>query len=57
MISLIKAGAFDELNARAAADLGTPARYVTMIQYLSIASEPKSKLNLQNVNGLIERGL
>lgn len=57
MISLIKAGAFDELNARAAAELGTPARYFTMIQYLSIASEPKTKLNLQNVNGLIERGL
>ena len=57
MISLIKAGAFDELNARAAAELGIPARIFTMIQYLMVACEPKTKLNLQNVNGLIERNL
>lgn len=57
MISLIKAGAFDTLNEAAAAELKCEPRYFTMIQYLLIASEPKSKLNLQNVNGLIERNL
>ena len=57
MISLIKAGAFDTLNQASADDLGIPARILSMILYLSIACEPKSKLNLQNVNGLIERNL
>ena len=57
MISLIKAGAFDSINSTAAAELKIHPRILTMIQYLIIASEPKTKLNLQNVNGLIERGL
>ena len=57
MISLIKAGAFDTLNQTAAASLNYDPRYFTMVQYLIIASEPKTKLNLQNVNGLIERSL
>lgn len=57
MISLIKSGAFDSLNRAAAADLGLEPRILTMIQYLMVVSEPKTKLNLQNVNGLIERGL
>jgi DNA polymerase-3 subunit alpha len=57
MISLIKAGAFDTLAKVAAAELNIEPRVLVMIQYLMVASEPKSKLNLQNVNGLIEKGL
>ena len=57
MISLIKSGAFDTLAKATAAELNIEPRILIMIQYLSIASEPKQKLNLQNVNGLIERGL
>ena len=57
MISLIKSGAFDTLAKAAAAELNIEPRLLVMIQYLMIASEPKTKLNLQNVNGLIERGL
>ena len=57
MISLIKSGAFDTLADAAAAELKIEPRILAMIQYLMVASEPKQKLNLQNVNGLIERGL
>ena len=57
MISLIKSGAFDALAGAAAAELNIEPRILVMIQYLMVASEPKQKLNLQNVNGLIERGL
>lgn len=47
MISLIKAGAFDEFNNRI--DI--------MKQYLMQQSEPKSKLTMQNLAGLMEKGL
>ena len=57
MISLIKAGAFDNLEIDAARKLGIEPRMLIMTYYISIASEPKKKLNLQNVNGLIQKGI
>lgn len=57
MISLIKAGAFDKLESEWGAELGVHPRFVVMTYYLSKACEPKSKLTLQNFNGLIQRGL
>ena len=57
MISLIKSGAFDKLELDWARELNTQPRFVAMAYYLSLACEPKSKLNLQNFNTLIQRGL
>ena len=57
MISLIKAGAFDKLEADWGKELNVHPRFVVMTYYLSKACEPKSKLTLQNFNGLIQRGL
>ena len=57
MISLIKAGAFDNLEKEWAKELNIEPRILIMTYYLSIVSEPKSKLTLQNFNGLIEKGL
>ena len=57
MISLIKGGAFDVLEAQTAKELGlTPRKYI-MGLYLMKTSEPKKKLNLQNFNGLMQRGM
>lgn len=49
VISLIKSGAFDELE--------NEDRIEIMKEYISIISEPKSKLNLQNFKGLIDRDM
>lgn len=57
MISLIKAGAFDSLEKEWAAELGVEPRHLIMTYYIYKASEPKSKLNLQNMSGLISKGL
>ena len=57
MISLIKAGAFDNLEKEWAKELNIEPRILIMTYYLSIVSEPKNKLTLQNFNGLIEKGL
>ena len=57
MINLIKAGAFDNLESTWANELNINPRILCMVYYLSVASEPKSKLTLQNFNGLIEKGL
>lgn len=57
MISLIKGGAFDELERERASKIGLEPRIAAMIYYISKICEPKKKLNLQNFNGLIERGL
>ena len=57
MINLIKGGAFDELMRPWAKQVNQSPRILAMIYYLSIVSEPKKKLTLQNFNGLIERGL
>jgi DNA polymerase-3 subunit alpha len=51
MISLIKAGAFDEVEKV------LPDRRTIMAYYLMIVSEPKKRLTLQNFNGLINAGL
>ena len=57
MVSLIKGGAFDNLEKEWAKELGVHPRYLIMTYYLSKTSEPKSKLTLQNFNGLLEKGL
>ena len=57
MISLIKAGAFDELSKEDAESLNIDPRIWTMVYYLSITSNPKSRLNLQNMLTLINYNL
>lgn len=57
MISLIKAGAFDKLEAEWAATIGVEPRWVAMVYYLNENCDAKSKLTLQNFNGLIQKGL
>ena len=57
MMSLIKAGAFDNLEADWGRELNMHPRFIAMTYYLLKASEPKTKLNLQNFNTLIQRGL
>ena len=57
MINLIKGGAFDELERPWAKQLNVSPRILAMVYYLSVVSEPKKKLTLQNFNGLIEKGL
>lgn len=51
MINLIKAGAFDEVETSLA------DRRQIMAYYLSLVSEPKKRLTLQNFNGLIQHDL
>ena len=57
MLSLIKGGAFDRLEEEWGKELGVHPRLAVMIYYLSIVSEPKSRLTLQNFNGLMQRDL
>lgn len=57
MISLIKSGAFDELEEEWANELKIAPRILVMIYYILKISEPKSKLNLQNFNGLMKKNL
>lgn len=58
MLSLIKSGAFDKLEEEWAKQFdNVHPRILSMIYYLSIISEPKKRLTLQNVNGLIEKGV
>ena len=57
MINLIKGGAFDNLELDWANEVHTDPRILIMIYYLSITSEPKKKLTLQNLNGLIQNDL
>ena len=52
IISLIKAGAFDELEKN-----GFGSRVNIMAYYISLISEPKTRLTLQNFNRLIQRNL
>ena len=54
MISLIKAGAFDKLELDTN---GIEPRLFIMAYYLSLTSEPKKKLNLQNFSSLINLDL
>lgn len=57
MISLIKAGAFDKVDKEWAREFGVAPRIASMAYYISVACEPKTKLTLQNFNGLIQKGL
>ena len=58
MISLIKAGAFDDLWSQEYLNsINLNARQLSMIYYLRKACEPKAKLTLSNLNGLIQAGL
>ena len=57
MISLIKGGAFDNLETDWAAAANVNPRILVMAYYISKISEPKSRLTLQNFNGLMERQL
>ena len=57
MISLIKAGAFDELAKEEAEKNNIDPRIWNMVYYLSITSNPKTKLNLQNMSTLINYNL
>ena len=57
MISLIKAGAFDNLETEWAKQLNVEPRWLIMVYYLSKNCDAKTKLNLQNFNGLLTRGL
>ena len=57
MINLIKGGAFDNLELDWANEVHTDPRILIMAYYLSITSEPKKKLTLQNFNGLIQNNL
>ena len=57
MISLIKGGAFDKLEREWAAELNTHPRYLAMVYYISKVCEAKSKLTLQNFNGLVQKDL
>ena len=58
MISLIKSGAFDNIDGEWASGIcpKTPRKAI-MAYYLSIACDMKKKLNLQNFNGLLNSGL
>ena len=53
MISLIKAGAFDELEK----NVSENPRLFIMTYYLSRTSEPKSKVNLQNFASIVNHNL
>lgn len=57
MISLIKAGAFDTLEEQWARELNIEPRILIMVYYILSISEPKSRLTLQNFNGLIQNDL
>lgn len=57
MISLIKAGAFDKLEEEWAKKLNTHPRVLAMVHYLSKNCDAKTKLNLQNFNGLLTKNL
>ena len=57
MISLIKAGAFDKLETEWAAAAQVDPRILIMCYYLYLVSSPKTRLTLQNFNGLVTHNL
>ena len=57
MISLIKGGAFDRLEVEFGKEMGVHPRIAIMAYYLSTTSNPKSRITLQNFNGLLQRNL
>ena len=57
MVSLIKAGAFDKIDYDWASAICKEPRYAIMAYYISMISEPKKRLTLQNYSGLLKQGL
>ena len=60
MISLIKSGAFDNCGGEIFGlrdDDKDRIRYANMVYYLMKTSEPKKKLTLSNMNGLMQKGI
>ena len=57
MINLIKGGAFDNLELDWANEIHIDPRILIMAYYLSITSEPKKKLTLQNFTNLVNNNL
>ena len=58
MISLIKSGAFDNCeDCFGVGDNADKKRYANMVYYIYQACEPKKKLNLQNMSGLINKNM
>lgn len=57
MFSLIKAGAFDKIEAEMGRLCNVEPRVAAMAYYISQVSEPKKRLTLQNLNGLIQHNL
>lgn len=57
MISLIKSGAFENIDKEWASNLNIDCRKATMIYYLMTTCDLKKKINLQNLNGLIQNDL
>ena len=58
MISLIKSGAFDKVDEEWASKINkNNPRYSIMAYYISIISEPKKRLTLQNFNGLMQKNM
>ena len=60
MLSLIKSGAFDNCSEGIfGVDVNDKdkIRYANMVYYLMQTSEPKKRLTLQNMNGLIEKNM
>ena len=55
MFSLIKAGAFDNLELDWAHKLNVEPRYLIMVYYISKVCDAKKRLTLQNFNGLIQK--
>lgn len=57
MISLIKSGAFDNLETEWATKLHVHPRILIMVYYLLLNCDAKKQLTLQNFNGLIQKNL
>ena len=57
MINLIKGGAFDNLESDWAKQINVSPRILAMTYYLSVVSEPKKRLTLQNFKGLMKQDL
>lgn len=57
MLSLIKGGAFDNLEKDLALELNITPRQLAMVMYLAKECGMKTRITLQNFNGLIERDL
>lgn len=58
MLSLIKGGAFDKVDNEWASKICPDApRRAIMAYYISLICEPKTKITLQNLNGLVKKNI